>query len=63
MNNKMKYYRNSQNMTQKECAKNLGIAVSTYNMIENNNRGVSLILAKRISNLFNKTIEEIFFAN
>lgn len=63
MNNKMKYYRNLKSMTQKQCADKLKIAVSTYNMIENNNRGISLILAKKISKLFEKSIEEIFFAN
>lgn len=63
MNNKMKYYRISQNMTQKECASKLGIAISTYSMIENNNRRISLEFADKISRLFGKSIEEIFFAN
>lgn len=61
MNNAMKEYRIKNNYTQLQVAKKLGIAVSTYNMIENGKRGVSLQLAKKVSILFNASIDEIFF--
>lgn len=61
MNNAMKEYRVKKNYTQLQVAEKLGIAVSTYNMIENGKRGVSLQLAKKLSIIFDASIDEIFF--
>lgn len=63
MNNKMKYYREKKGFTQQIMAEKLGIAVSTYNMIENGKRGISLSIAKNISLLLETTIDTIFFDN
>lgn len=61
MNNSMKVYRNNLGYTQQYVAKKLGITVSSYNMIENGRRNPSLVLAKKISLIFEATIDEIFF--
>lgn len=63
MNNFMKSYRNNLGYTQQYVAEKLGITVSSYNMIENGRRNPSLILAKKISLLFETTIDEIFFSD
>ena len=62
MNNLMKKYREQKGMTQQQIADKLEISVSSYNMIENGKRGVSVIMAKNISLILEKSIEEIFFA-
>ncbi|AZV59030.1 helix-turn-helix domain-containing protein [Clostridium sp. AWRP] len=59
----MKFYRQKNNLTQEETAKQLGISVSAYNMIENGNRGISLLRAKQLEKIFNVSIDEIFFNN
>ena len=61
MNNAMKEYREKVGLTQLQMAERLGIAVSTYNMIENGKRGVSVIAAKKISLLLNTSIDNLFF--
>lgn len=61
MNNAMKQYRERIGLTQSQMAEQLGIAVSTYNMIENGKRGVSVIFAKKISLLLNTSIDNLFF--
>lgn len=61
MNNAMKEYREKEGLTQLQMAEKLGIAVSTYNMIENGKRGVSVISAKKISLLLNTSIDSLFF--
>lgn len=63
MNNKMKFYRQKNNLTQEQMSKKLGISVSAYNMIENGNRGISLLRAKQLEVIFNVSIDEIFFNN
>ena len=62
MNNLMKKYREQKGMTQQQIADKLEISVSSYNMIENGKRGVSVIMAKNISLILEKSIDEIFFA-
>lgn len=62
MNNLMKKYREQKGMTQQQIADKLEISVSSYNMIENGKRGVSVIMAKNISVILEKSIDEIFFA-
>ena len=59
----MKFYRQKNNLTQEETAKKLGISVSAYNMIENGNRGISLLRAKELEKIFKATMDEIFFNN
>ncbi|OOM81753.1 helix-turn-helix protein [Clostridium puniceum] len=61
MNNLIKQYREKAGLTQQEMAKQLKIAVSTYNMIENGKRGISLYNAKRISVLLKVSIDDLFF--
>lgn len=61
MNNAMKKYRERLGLTQSQMAEQLGIAVSTYNMIENGKRGVSVIVAKKISLLLDTSIDNLFF--
>lgn len=53
--------RKERNMTQQEIADLLGITRSFYGMIETGDRNPTLDLAKRIAELFNVNIEEIFF--
>lgn len=62
MNNLMKKYREQKGMTQQQIADKLEISVNSYNMIENGKRGVSVIMAKNISVILEKSIDEIFFA-
>lgn len=59
----MKYYREKKGLTQQVMAQKLGVAVSTYNMLENGKRGISLPIAKNISLLLDSTIDAIFFDN
>ncbi len=47
MNNLIKQYREKAGLTQHDMAKQLKIAVSTYNMIENGKRRTSLYNAKK----------------
>lgn len=48
------------NKTQNDIAKQLSITTSHYGFIENGIRTPSLKLAKKISDLFDKSIDEIF---
>lgn len=50
-------------MTQQQIAEILGITRSFYGMIETGDRNPTLDLAKRIAELFQVDIEEIFFTN
>lgn len=61
MNNLIKIYREKSGFTQQQMAEKLNIAVSTYNMIENGKRGISLYKAKKISILLDVSIDELFF--
>ncbi|WP_283650096.1 helix-turn-helix transcriptional regulator [Clostridium butyricum] len=63
MTNLIKQYRENLGFTQQYMADKLSVAVSTYNMIENGKRKVSLYNAKRISILLNTSIDELFFNN
>lgn len=63
MNNLMKKYRELKGMTQQQIADKLEITVSSYNMLENGKRGISVIMAKNISLILDKSIDEIFFTN
>lgn len=59
----MKYFRIKNKLTQEEVAKKLDVLTSTYNMLENNKRKISLEIAKKLEGIFNATIDEIFFKN
>lgn len=48
---------------QKEIADKIGITTSHYGFIENGDRQPSLKVAKKIAEVFDKRIEEIFFDN
>lgn len=61
MNNLIKHYREKAGFTQQYMADELKIAVSTYNMIENGKRGISLYKAKMISVLLKVSIDDLFF--
>ena len=63
MNNLMKKYREQKGMTQQQIADKLEISVSSYNMLENGKRGISVIMAKNISLILGKSIDEIFFTS
>lgn len=53
--------REAKHMTQVEVAEELGICKDYVNMIENNRRTPGFSLAKRIADLFDATVDEIFF--
>lgn len=53
--------RKERKMTQQQVAEVLGITRSFYGMIETGDRNPTLDLAKRIAELFQVDIEEIFF--
>lgn len=61
MNNLIKKYREEAGFTQQQMADKLKVTVSSYNMMENNKRGISLIMAKKISYILNASIDDIFF--
>lgn len=58
---KIKLIRKSKGYTQAKVAKELGISLSHYKSIENGFRNVTLINAWKISKIFDKSIEDIFF--
>lgn len=60
-NNILKSLRASQDITQKRMAEVLEISVPTYNRKELGIRAFTLEESMKISNLFDKTVEEIFF--
>jgi len=53
--------RKERKMTQQQVAEILGITRSFYGMIETGDRNPTLDLAKKIAELFQVDIEEIFF--
>lgn len=61
--NKLKQIRSKQKLTQKQVALRLGISQQAYCEFEKGKSNPSLETAKKISDLFNKSIEEIFFNN
>lgn len=63
MKNSIKKYRKESGFTQCQMAEKLDIAISTYNMIENGQRNVSVYRAKSISEILNVSIDELFFNN
>jgi putative transcriptional regulator len=60
MTNKLKVERAIHNLTQEDLAKKIGVSRQTINSIEKNRYIPSTILALKISNVFNKNVNEIF---
>ncbi len=58
--NRLRIYRMRKRLTQKQVAEMLGIATSTYNMIENGKRRVSLQRAKQLEIILGAGIDELF---
>lgn len=63
MSNNIIKFRNLNNWTQKEVAQKIGITTSYLGMLEVGIRSPSLKIAYKIAQLFNVSIEEIFFEN
>lgn len=61
--NKLKKLRTELKLKQSEVANNIGITQQAYSYIETNQINPSLETANKISEYFNKPIEEIFFDN
>ncbi len=60
MRNRLKIERAIMNITQQELADKVGVSRQTINSIESNRYIPSTTLAIKISNLFKKTVNEIF---
>ena len=63
MKNNLKVYRATQNLTQEELAKGLGVTRQTIIAIEKEKYDPSLILAFKIAKFFKVQIEDIFTYN
>ena len=61
MKNRLKVLRAERNLSQDDLAKQLNVSRQTINAIERENYDPSLPLALKISKLFDKKVEEIFF--
>jgi len=61
MNNKLRVLRAERNWSQADLADRLGVSRQTVNALETGKYDPSLILAFKISLLFNMPIEELFF--
>lgn len=62
-NKKLKFLRESENLTQQEVSSLLGISVRTYQCYEQGTRKPPLDKAKKISDLFLCSVDDIFFDN
>lgn len=60
MKNNIKVERAIKNITQEELAKQIGVTRQAINSIELNKYVPSTILALKLSNFFNKTVNELF---
>ena len=61
MQNRIKVERAELDLTQEDLAKKIGVSRQTINSIEKNRYVPSTILALKISELFAKPVNEIFF--
>ena len=59
--NMLKNVRKSKGLTQDRVARGLNISLSHYKSMENGIRNVTLMNARKLSLLFEKNIEDIFF--
>ena len=60
MNNNIRSLRETQNLTQQDLADQLGVSRQTIISLENGRYNPSIMLAYRISKIFNLSIEEVF---
>lgn len=60
MKNRLEEYRKTNNLTQEELAKKLGVSRQTIHSIETEKYQPSIVLAFKIAKLFNVLIEDIF---
>lgn len=60
MRNRLKIERAEFNLTQEQLAKKIGVSRQTINSIEKNRYVPSTILALKLSELFDKSVNEIF---
>lgn len=60
MHNRIKIGRAELDLTQEELAKKIGVSRQTINSIEKNRYVPSTILALKLSELFDKSVNEIF---
>jgi putative transcriptional regulator len=60
MKNTLKVERAIHDLTQEDLAKKIGVSRQTINSIEKNRYVPSAVLAIKLSELFNKTVNEIF---
>ncbi|MBW1296117.1 helix-turn-helix transcriptional regulator [Aquimarina litoralis] len=61
MKNKIKIERAIHDLTQADLAEKIGVSRQTINAMEKNKYVPSTVLALKISRLFKKPVEEIFF--
>lgn len=60
MKNRIKIERTILDLTQEDLANKLGVSRQTINSIEKNRYVPSTVLALKLSNLFKKTVNDIF---
>lgn len=60
MNNNIRTLRETQNLTQQDLADQLGVSRQTIISLENGRYNPSIMLAYRISKIFNLSIEKVF---
>lgn len=60
MENKLRLKRMQHKHSQTDMARKLNIAISTYNMYENENRRIPLKVAKEISNILKCEVDDLF---
>ena len=60
VDNRIKIGRSELNLTQEELAKKIGVSRQTINSIEKNRYVPSTVLALKLSELFEKSVNEIF---
>lgn len=60
LNNNIEILRKSKKISKSELAETLGVTRQTISSLENGKYNPSIILAFKIANFFNLTIEEIF---
>lgn len=61
MENKLKIIREKSGMSSQDVATKLGISKGYYSLIENQKRGLSYPMAVKISAIFKKKPDDIFF--
>jgi len=61
MKSRLKVFRAERDLTQEDLARKLGVSRQTINAIETEKYDPSLSLAFKISRLFGRSIEEVFF--